>query len=128
MGSNSLTKGSNPGPLHWESRVLATGPRGESQDKSIFVVLSHQVVVLFKMAALGNQHSFQRQETLFVKTRNLVSYLGKTLVLTVSMLWNPLEGLLKYKLLGFTGVSRPMLKSALLGDAHTAGPRTTLRE
>ena len=54
------------------------------------------------MAALGNQHSFPRQETKFVKTRNLVSYLGKTLVLKVSVLWNPLEGLLKYKLLGFT--------------------------
>ena len=79
---------------HWTTRVV---PR-----QSIFVVLSHQVAVPFKMAALGNQHSFQRQETLFVKTRNLVSYLGRTLILKVSMLWNPLEGLLKYKLLGFT--------------------------
>ena len=42
------------------------------------------------------------QETLFVKTRKLVSYLGKALVLKVSVLWNFLEGLLKYKLLGFT--------------------------
>ena len=23
-------QGSNPGPLHWEHRVLATGPQGES--------------------------------------------------------------------------------------------------
>ena len=27
VGSNSLTRESNPGPLHWECGVLATGPR-----------------------------------------------------------------------------------------------------
>ena len=30
-GSSSLTRDGNPAPLHWELRVLATGPPGESQ-------------------------------------------------------------------------------------------------
>ena len=30
MGSSSLRRGSNLGPLHWEHRVLATGPPRES--------------------------------------------------------------------------------------------------
>ena len=29
-GSSSLTRDGNPAPLHWELRVLATGPPGES--------------------------------------------------------------------------------------------------
>ena len=31
MGSTSLTRGWNLGPLHWEHRVLATGPPGKFQ-------------------------------------------------------------------------------------------------
>ena len=31
MGSNSPTKNLTPGPLHWEHRVLATGPPRKSQ-------------------------------------------------------------------------------------------------
>ena len=30
VGSSSLTQGLNPGTLHWEHRVLSTGPRGKS--------------------------------------------------------------------------------------------------
>ena len=30
------TQGSNPGPLHWECRVLATGSLGKSQDMDFY--------------------------------------------------------------------------------------------
>ena len=33
--SASLTPGSNPGPLHWELRVLATGPQGSPDSQAL---------------------------------------------------------------------------------------------
>lgn len=59
------------------------------------------------------------QETLFVKTRNLVSYLGKTLVLKVSVLWSFLEAC-EIQIIGLhSGVSRLMQESALLGECSS---------
>ena len=57
MGSSSLTR-IKPGPLHWEHRVLATGPPGKSLEKYFLELKSFpytSVVSIFLSLPLGKE-------------------------------------------------------------------------